>query len=270
MALMSKKGYFVNDDARATIPHLRFLSNTEGLLENCEIISENYHVKQRARLAMELLSSLKLKQLPSDVFSKHDEGLENLERRRNDMNSERISFADDLESTFISIEKAKLSGITITGLDTGIEELTKYTAGFQKGELSIIGGVPGRGKSTLGIQFFNHIASQLIPCLFVSIEMTPNQYNRKLFAARTGVSVSRQILCDFNDDELLKIKGAKDDLKKLPFFSETKKMSLSDIVRSIKFHVLSNGVQFVLVDHLHIIKIDSGLTGEAKYNFISN
>ncbi len=65
-------------------------------------------------------------------------------------------------------------GTTLTGLDTGLRELNRMTAGLQPGNLIVIAGRPAMGKTALATQISGQAAVRGGGCaLFFSLEMPP-------------------------------------------------------------------------------------------------
>ncbi len=85
----------------------------------------------------------------------------------------------------IPVDKIELS--SETRLETGIAEFDRTVGGgLVPGSLTLIGGDPGIGKSTLVLQVLDRIAKREIPCLYLSGEESAQQI--KLRAKRLSVS----------------------------------------------------------------------------------
>lgn len=75
------------------------------------------------------------------------------------------------------------------GLGTGIPDLDHYTGGLKPGQLVVIAGRPGSGKSTLGFNIAEHVGVDLRrPTLFHSLEMATEQLGLRLLSSRSRVS----------------------------------------------------------------------------------
>jgi replicative DNA helicase len=74
------------------------------------------------------------------------------------------------------------------GLSTGYPDLDGALGGLRPGELTVIGGRPGQGKSLLGLCIADHVGTRLgLPVLFSSLEMTEEQLTVRRIAAEAGV-----------------------------------------------------------------------------------
>jgi replicative DNA helicase len=78
---------------------------------------------------------------------------------------------------------------SVTGLASGIVELDALTTGFHPGQLIIVAGRPGTGKTTLAMNFAVHAAAQrgAVAAVF-SLEMPDHELVRRVLASESGVS----------------------------------------------------------------------------------
>ena len=74
------------------------------------------------------------------------------------------------------LEEAAKYDSPIIGLPSGLAKLDEYTAGFQNGELIVIGGRPSMGKTAGSLNMVRHMGVEAdIPILFFSCEMKRTQ-----------------------------------------------------------------------------------------------
>ena len=76
----------------------------------------------------------------------------------------------------------------ITGIETGIRQFDRHTGGLQSGELYIIAGRPGMGKTALMMTWALNIAMSGIPVGVFSLEMTAEEISMRLMASVSGTS----------------------------------------------------------------------------------
>lgn len=112
---------------------------------------------------------------------------------------------DQNKKETISITKENSAVLKLSNVSTkeerflsGIEELDNVLGGgFVKGELILLGGEPGIGKSTLLLQVAN-ILSERMKVLYVSGEEGANQL--KLRAQRLNIDGNFDVVCETNFD----------------------------------------------------------------------
>lgn len=68
----------------------------------------------------------------------------------------------------------------VGGLMTGLADLDDLTTGFYPGDLVIIAGRPGMGKTSLAISMLLNISRRVFPIGFISLEMSADQLIRKM------------------------------------------------------------------------------------------
>lgn len=74
----------------------------------------------------------------------------------------------------------------VTGLSTGFSDLDRFTRGLQPGNLILVAGRPGHGKSTIGTQIAIHVA-RTTPVAFFSLEMAQLEQTMRIVASMARV-----------------------------------------------------------------------------------
>ena len=85
----------------------------------------------------------------------------------------------------------------VTGVAFGIDALDRRTNGWQAGEVTVIGALPGGGKTAFGCQASMSAAAEGVPVLFFSLEMSVRQIVLRMVANRAridGLRMERGIL----------------------------------------------------------------------------
>jgi len=79
---------------------------------------------------------------------------------------------------------------TVTGVRSGLTDLDRMTTGFQPGEMILIAGRPGSGKTSVAMNIVDHAAvEQGIPVGVFSLEMTRTQLMVRMICSRARVNV---------------------------------------------------------------------------------
>ena len=82
------------------------------------------------------------------------------------------------------LEERQQEGTAKTGLSTGFHQFDEKTSGLQKGELVIIAGRPGMGKTSLAMNIMENVALKGgHACAFFSLEMASSQIAMRMFAS---------------------------------------------------------------------------------------
>ncbi len=77
-------------------------------------------------------------------------------------------------------EKLKETAQTTVSIDTGLPSLDRMLDGVQPGELIVVTGLSGQGKTTLLMSITKNLAALKEKCLWFTLEVTPSQFMDKL------------------------------------------------------------------------------------------
>jgi replicative DNA helicase len=136
------------------------------------------------------------------------------------------------------------------GLKTGIRYLDEATTGINAGELWIVGGMAGRGKSAFALQAAVHLAEQGKPVWLGSLEMSRSQVIHRLLRMKFGADVMRN---PFNHWERV-LAYERDDLQILPLFVDDDLVAVEDVLNAARYAVQRTGAVLLIVDYLQLIK----------------
>jgi replicative DNA helicase len=96
----------------------------------------------------------------------------------------------------------------IVGVLTGFSNVDKKVGGFKQGELVIIGGRPGMGKSTFAIQLALQISKSSYKVLYVNLDFTQDWMADKLISQMEDICLSEIQNGNFKNNDELKIDQA--------------------------------------------------------------
>ncbi len=97
-----------------------------------------------------------------------------------------------IKDTFKMIEHLYDKKESITGVASGYKDLDEMTSGFQAGDLVIVGGRPGMGKTAFALNIGQHVAiNNKEPVAVFSLEMSKEQLAMRMLCAESEVDSSR-------------------------------------------------------------------------------
>lgn len=99
------------------------------------------------------------------------------------------------------------------GIRTGYSGIDDATLGVKGGELMLIGGRPGQGKSIFLLNAAVNALKEGHEVMIISIEMPKEQYEDRLAACYANISVSRLQKGNLNADELRSFNAAREEIK---------------------------------------------------------
>lgn len=159
-----------------------------------------------------------------------------------------------LPATMALLEQIAETKRPVTGLPTGFTDLDGYTRGLHPGNLIVLGGRPGEGKSALALQIGLY-AARSGPVAFFSMEMSRDEIMTRALAQMARVDHHQMMQGRLRDAELAKVGEARNALEQLP-------IAFDDSAAVTPFHVRSKakrmqarrGLVLVVVDYLQLLQ----------------
>ena len=148
----------------------------------------------------------------------------------------------------------------LSGLPTEWKDINKLTGGFGRGELIIIGGRPGMGKSIAGQNIAYHTACVLKKKTIVfTLEMSRIQLAKRILSAQTGTAYSKYKTGDVDGDDFMKLGYAMESegIENL-MVNDTPRATVEYIksqCRTIKRQIKEIGV--VVIDYIGLMSLPS-------------
>ncbi len=155
------------------------------------------------------------------------------------------------------IEKNAKTTSNVIGLNTGFDELNKYTFGFQKGELIILAARPSIGKSALALNIAcNACRIDNANVAFFSLEMGIDQLVMRLLSNFSSLSINKIRSGKLNQTEMSSLLLARSTIDNLNLYlDESSSSSLNDIkAKSIKLK-REGKLDLIVVDYLQLIHV---------------
>jgi replicative DNA helicase len=145
-------------------------------------------------------------------------------------------------------------GNTLKGFSTGWKLLDKYIGGWNKGNLVIVGGRPGMGKSALGLNFCVD-GSPFAKYCFVSIEMSADELAERIIAEVSNIENYKIRNAKINMEDLERINSQINNVHNFHII-DTKDNNVFNILSLLRIHKVKYGLDVVVVDYLQ--KLDAG------------
>lgn len=138
-------------------------------------------------------------------------------------------------------------------IPTCFQYFDKDFGGLNPGELVVVGGRPGMGKTQFAVNMVLNM-SQTSPVLYFSFDLTPFVLSARMISCKTSIPVYKILDNDLTADEKDKIKAISDDLKQAKIYLDDS--AIGDVDRMltiIEQHVKEYGVKVVVIDYLQLI-----------------
>ncbi len=168
------------------------------------------------------------------------------------------ALGDLLIDAYNRIEELHKNKGALRGLKTGFRDLDNKTAGFQKGDLVIIGARPAMGKTTFAQNLAYNVATrngESKGVLFFSMEMAKNEIVDRMISDIAGVDAWKIRTGNVSDEDFVKIGDALGEMNEVPLFiDDTSSMTIYDLSNKARRAVHDHNIALVIVDYLQLIQ----------------
>lgn len=217
-------------------------SNARKLAHTCSIVTKEV-LKQEESL--------------EEILDAHEQAIYQIRNR--DRRQDFTSVADEApKSANIIIDRARSGDTTPLGLPTGFKDLDEMTAGMQKGDLYILAGRPGLGKTSFGLMgVLNTTAydpSKIVA--YFSLEMTTDQLVNRLICQEGRLDATRYRKGHLVSKEWESVSYAVQTLgNRQIHIDDSARLSVMEIkARARKLRSEKKGLDLIVVDHLGLVK----------------
>lgn len=149
------------------------------------------------------------------------------------------------------------------GYRTQFMELNRVIGGFAPGTLTILGGFPSHGKSTLALNIVEHLLTQGIPCGMFSLEMTYPAIAKSMLSSMARVDLHGNLELP---DNKLRLMAQYERMLQFKFVVDPSACVTPAELR-IKARRMrdQHGIEFLVVDHIQrIAEGEGGQTAERR------
>ena len=170
--------------------------------------------------------------------------------------SDYVPMAELLADAFDRIEELQKNKGALRGLKTGFRDIDKKTAGFQKGDLIIIGARPAMGKTTLAQNLAYNIASiNKKGVLFFSMEMAASQIVDRIISDVSGVDNWKMRTGNISEEDFQKIGDALSEMDEIPIYiDDTSSMTIVELRNKARRAVHDhNDIGIIILDYLQLL-----------------
>jgi replicative DNA helicase len=139
-------------------------------------------------------------------------------------------------------------------ISTGFENLDEMLGGFHRGQLIVIAGYPGIGKTSLAINLVEHICLlKNLPVAYFTMELSKEQFLERMLVSRSAVQLTKARDGNLVEEDWTKVAKSGKLLSTRPIYlDETPRLTPTELrnrvdkINSEQIH----GIQCVIVDSL--------------------
>jgi replicative DNA helicase len=143
----------------------------------------------------------------------------------------------------------------IYGIPTGINGIDAITGGMQKGEVFLLSGEPGAGKSLLAMQIAFHMAKSEHPGVIYELEMSGLMTLRRSLSVESSVAVRAMKTGRMGEGEWFQVNQAIQRMEAYPvYFSSSTSWTTAGLRADLVRLKQLNKIEWFVVDYLRLIK----------------
>lgn len=144
----------------------------------------------------------------------------------------------------------------LIGLSTGIDGLNTVTTGIRPGELWVLGGRPGWGKSSLAIQAIVANCSKQVPVALFTPEMTREQVLNRIWCQVSGIEYWRfRKPRNMDEHHISRLRDAMQMVDKWPLFiDDSSGPSPKELLARARLLAKREKIQLAIVDYLQLLR----------------
>ena len=161
---------------------------------------------------------------------------------------------DDLERR----QQARQTGECI-GISSGLSRLDALTGGWRGGQLIVLAGRPGMGKSAVMLHFSHAAAASGVPVCVFSLEMPDTQLAGRMLVGGSGVNSGSFRTGDIDADSWRRLEQAAADLSALPvYLNDRANITMGAIRSQCKAMARRGRCGMVIIDYLQLADTANG------------
>ncbi len=163
--------------------------------------------------------------------------------------------SDIMEGTLDEIEAISNHDGSLRGVPTGFADLDELTNGLQPGQMVIVAGRPGMGKSTLGLDFCRSasIHNNLASVIF-SLEMGRSEITMRLLSAEAKVPLNHIRNGPMSDEDWTKLARKMGEVSSAPMFiDDSPNMTMMEIRAKARRLKQRHDLRLIVIDYLQLM-----------------
>lgn len=158
------------------------------------------------------------------------------------------SLSDLLPGVIESLEKGSVK----PGVGSGFYDIDRITGGWQNGELIVIAGRPGMGKSLIAKDFAE---AAKVPTLIFSLEMSKSELIKRQLAGASRVDFESIRTSNVADSDWDSISKAANKLFDLPiYYNDSGRLTIDELCAISETKKLTKNIGLIIIDYLQLIR----------------
>lgn len=250
------------EDKLEAVGGIEYLRNSaSGVPTTRNVTYYSNIVREKAVLRSLIGCAGRILNMAYDAEDKPERILEQAEQMVFDVASEReqndiVRISDVLYASYQQLVEDSQNSSGLTGLDTGFDELNRRTGGFHGGELILIAGRPGMGKSSFAVNIAEHasIVNKKTTAIF-NLEMPREQIVNRILCSQALVDSNKIRTGQMEPDDWRKIGEIVNRVELAPMYiDDTASITVSQIRAKCRRLKQTQHLELVVIDYLQLMQ----------------
>ena len=231
------------------------VSTTENIKYYANII------KQKALLRKLISASTKICKEAYDDSEDIDDILNRSEQLIYDVSAAKekndiLPVSDIVMEAYDKMVENSLNSGKVNGLDTGFDMLNLSTGGFHGGELILIAGRPGMGKSSFAVNIAEHAAFKNNETVAIfNLEMPKTQIVNRIMCSQAMVDSKKVKSGDISSEDWISIGRAMNKFYQAPLYiDDSSNISVSEIRAKCRRLKQTKNLKLIVIDYLQLMQ----------------
>jgi replicative DNA helicase len=261
--LITLNNYLKGRNELEAIGGVQYLSSLASSVPTSANVKYHSRIVREKALVRNLLHSVT--DIAKNVYDNDldtDELIDYAEKKIFDLSDKKIktsffTMKELISDTFVTIERLYDKKESITGVPSGFKDIDELTTGFQKGDLIIIGGRPGMGKTAFCLNISQHVGIAMKePVAIFSLEMAKEQLVMRMLCSEAKVDSNKVRKGFINKrDDWNKLTNAAGKLaESLIFIDDSSGLSVLEMRAKARRLKQQHGLSLVIVDYLQLMR----------------
>jgi replicative DNA helicase len=168
-----------------------------------------------------------------------------------------------------NIEEAIARGNKLTGKPSGWAKLDKAIGGYNAGDMIVVAGRPGMGKTAIALTFAHDFAIRDGRVLFLSLEMSNEQLAKRYVSIIGNIANNRIRNHALTANEIQSVNKYLNQPPLTFYIDDDADTSLNMIRGKCKLHKAKHGLDLIVIDYIQLIRVNKSHSREQEIAEIS-
>ena len=232
---------------------MQTLPTSSHAIQYAEIVKDKSDRRRLGKTLSRLISQCGDMQQPaSELIQDSVEALMGL--AGDSVNSDWSHLADVCDTQYDHYSHVFESPENYTGVATGFFNLDSYLGGLLPGDLVVVAGRPGMGKTAFAMNIARNVAKKQKNIGVVSVEMGKEQITDRLVAGELGIETQALHGGKVSEDTFADLGRVMDDLRQLNVYFDDSTRTLTQLVSKARQLKLRHGLDLLIIDYLQLLQ----------------